>query len=1300
MRNRQIFNQFLPILLSMLYMLLLAVPSMGQDVRGSISGTIVDPVDAAVPGAKVTITNIETNVSTTSTTNDEGVYTALFLNPGSYTITVEANGYKKTVQENIQVRVEDKLVINLKLELGAVSEVVNITDATTLLQPGEASVGQVLDSQLISELPTPDGNPYLLSHLAAGVIDTAEDPEFTRPHDTINTSRMEVNGINNGNEFSMDNLPNTQSGGKIAFTPSSDAVEEFKISTNFVDAQNGRASGAVINIATKSGKNTPFGTFSYTGRNEVFAANKFFSNRDGIPRNALRYHRAGATVGGPVMLPRFGEGGPRIWSGRNKTFFFFAYDFLKDSFPDNNEDTLYNVPTEKMRRGDLSELFTYLPNGDKAQRTTTISSSIGNRANCGGWRTGQVVPLTNLDNSPAYIGQIYDPKSARSVRRCNPLTGNVDTLIERLPFENNIIPLERFSPFARTALQYFPLPNTSGRGAITDNFYSPVPNSTTYQSQTIRIDHKYNDSHNAFVRFTHSGRDNLEKSWTGMVNGIYPTGRTWNRASTAVAYDHVYNITPTTVLNLRGGVSYFTDAFTVPSKGQFDVATLGFSERTLSQFQSLDYFPEIAVADYSSIGRSLDGPLTHTTYVFQPSLTKLIGGHNIRAGYDLRVYRENAYSGSHAAGRYTFNETYVKGPTQNSSDFNGQGFAAFLLGIGGGSIQRGTSRAAQTMYHAFFVQNDWKVNRKLTLNLGLRYEYEGATTERFNRAIRGFDPTSPTSPTIQAEVFDNLRTHMPGYIKDSNNPKNPAPKPISLDIIQKIQERGLKGGLLFADQNNRGLWEPEKNKFLPRLGVAYALNDKTVFRAGLAFMAGSAMLGLRQVGFSQTTNMVTTQDSGLTFIDLSDPYPLGVIEPRGSSAGLATLIGEDLDDVIIPDERKSARIQRWNIGIQREIWGRVMVEANYVGSRIRNLAVSRNINSISASEMSTSPFRDDAVITRLDALYTNPFRGAIPGSQVSLFTKADITLAELLRPYPHFGAIDLPRYDGKSDYNAAQFKVQKRFSRGSSGFFTYTWSKQMEERTLRNPTDTSYEKRIAGGDRPHRITFGGFYELPFGRKRHWGSEWNSVVNGVLGGWQLGATYIWQTGAPIDLGRINYYNGDLGELRVNVSSKQVLPRSTDRINGQRANVYNNVLGTDLTKLGFYPGVGDPAFQLRLPDPADPKKLVPVFDAQGNPVWDFNLLRTDSRINYKYKLRTFPTRVSWLRGASRSSINLSLKKKFYFGEKGHFELRGEAINATNTPQFDSINFDPRNENFGTINTQRNMPRFFQLGARIVW
>jgi hypothetical protein len=1299
MKIRQLFHQSLPILLSVFYMLLLATSSMAQDVRGSITGIVTDPNGAVVPGAKVTITNIETNVSNNTTTNDEGKYIALFLDPGRYSITVEANGYKKTVQGGIEVRVEDRLEINLKLELGAVSEVVNITDASTLLQTADASVGQVIDSRLISELPSPDGNPYLLAHLAAGVIDTAEDPEFSTPDATINTSKMATNGVTNSNDFSMDNLPNTQSGGKISFTPSSDAVEEFKITTNFVDAQNGRATGSVINVATKSGKNTPFGTLSYTGRNEAFSANKFFSNREGIKRNAIRYHRAGATVGGPVMLPRFGEGGPAIWDGRDKTFFFFAYDFLKNQFPDGNEKNFYTVPTLKQREGDFSSQLGTTP------LTFTITKAIADKKDfCGkdptlNWKEGTVVPLTHYDKTPVYSGQIYDPRTSQRVTRCNPLTGTVDTLIERLPFAGNKIPLERFSPFARAALKYFPLPNAGGPDQQTQNFYSAVPNMTTYQSQTVRIDHRYTDNNRAFVRFTHSGRTNIEKSWTGEVNGIHPTGRSWDRAHAALAYDHVYTVTPSLVLNLRGGVSFFTDDFAVPSKGKFDMAEFGFTDKTLAQYQATDYFPELAIADYDSLGRALDGPLTHTTYVFQPSLTKLVANHTVRAGYDLRVYRENAYPSTHSGGRYTFNETYVKGPTQNSADFDRQGFAAFLLGIGGGSIEREASRATQTMFHSFFIQDDWKVNRKLTLNLGLRYEYEGATTERFNRAVRGFDPTVQTSPTIQSAVFDNLRTHMPGYKKDQNNPNNPASKPIPLDVVQMIQTVGLKGGILFADENNRELWKPEKNKFLPRLGAAYAINDKTVIRAGLAFVAGSAMLGLRQVGFSQTTNIITTTDTGLTFFDLSNPFPFGIADPTGRGDGFATSIGNGLGDLIIPDARKSSRIQKWNIGIQRELWNKVMLEVNYVGTRLRNLPVGRNINLFPASELSTSLFRDATVIGRLDATYTNPFKGTgntIQNNTIALFRDNERALVDLIKPYPHFGEINIPQYDGKSDYNAAQISLQKRFSKGASGFFTYVWSKQIEERSLRNATDTSYERRIASGDIPHRFTFGGFYELPFGRKRQWGSEWNSVVNGFLGGWQLGATYIWQMGAPIGLDSLNYYDGDLGELKTSISSMNVQPRSTDLINGQRANVYNNILGIDLTKSGFYPGVKDPAnFQL-----IDAKTKQPIFDAQGNPVLDFNKLRNDTRINYKYKLRTLPTRVSWLRGQTRSNINISLKKKFYFGEKGHFELKGEALNATNTVHFDSTNFNPRNENFGTVNAQRNLPRFFQIGARIVF
>src|SRR5262245_27510801 len=331
-----------------------------QEFRGSITGRVVDNSGAAVANAAVTITNTATNVSSSTTTNESGDYTALYLIPGPYSVTVEATGFKKSTRQNIEIRVGDKLQIDLQLEVGNVSDTVNVTSDAPLLETNSATAGQVIDRRRISELPLSDGNPFTLTRLAPG-IGYVGDLKFSRPFDNNGTSDFIATGVSRvgGHEFTLDGIPNTDDNGassmRVAFIPPADAVQEFKVETASFDAQQGHGAGATVNVMLRNGTNNLHGTLYEFVRNDVLSANDFFLNRTNLAanpsrdsdkdgkadRDALRYNRYGGTVGGPIVLPKkiFGPVG---YDGRNKSFFFFAFEGLKDVFPEPRTDT---VPT-------------------------------------------------------------------------------------------------------------------------------------------------------------------------------------------------------------------------------------------------------------------------------------------------------------------------------------------------------------------------------------------------------------------------------------------------------------------------------------------------------------------------------------------------------------------------------------------------------------------------------------------------------------------------------------------------------------------------------------------------------------------------------------------------------------------------------------------------------------------------------------------------------------------------------------------------------------------------------------------
>jgi hypothetical protein len=1158
-------------------------PASAQEFRGSITGRVTDAAGAVVPGAQVAVTNSATNTSTWATTDESGGYTVLFLTPAKYDVSVEASGFKKLLRRGVEVRVGDKLTLDLTLEVGEVAETVNVISETPLLESATATAGQVIDRRRISELPLSDGNPFALSRLAQGITYTG-DLKFSRPFDNLGTSSVVANGAPGGNEFTLDGSPNTESRGpRVAFVPPADAVQEFKVVTVSFDAQQGHTAGANIDVTLRNGTNDFHGSLYEFVRNDVLSANDFFLNRAGQPRDALRYNRYGGTIGGPIILPRFGEVGEggRSWlTGRNRYFFFFAYEGLKDAFPEPGQ---FTVPTLVERSGDFSAL---LPLGI----------------------------------------QIYDPLTA--VR--------VGDRITRTPFSNNIIPQERINAVARSYLQFYPLPNQAGDAQGRNNFLSANPRSDTFNSEALRLDFTFNQKHTAFFRYTRNNRLESRGNWTGEVNGIRPTGTFLFRNNNGATYDDIYTASPTIIFNFRAGFTHFDSPTMRESEGAFSPATLGFSPRTATLFAGLSYLPRFETGEFSPLGDTLGSAYAHSIYSVQPTLTHILNEHQLRLGYDFRVYRENASGLGNAAGRYDFRTDFTRGPFDNSPSASiGQDLAAFLLGQPtGGLLERNTARSNQTLYQAFFFQDDWKVTPRLTLNLGVRYEYEGATTERFNRNVRGFDDTSPSPIEAAARA---------AY----------AANPIPEIAPQNFR---VRGGLLFASEENPGFWEPDKNNFQPRLGFAYRLDDRTVLRGGWALYTVPFIIdGISQSGFSQSINLVPTLDSGLTFrANLSDPFSEGLPAAPGTSQGLATFIGRDLD--FVPVHRSNGQSQRWQLSMEREIPGQWLFELAYIGNYGYDLTTETDIlNAIPQRFLSVAPERDQTTIDFLTASVSNPFQGLAQGTNLD---SATVQRQQLLRPFPQFGNIRTRRDDGSSIYHAAQLRVEKRFTQGYTLLANYTWSKLLERVSFLNPTDTEYEKRISINDAPHRIVLSGIWELPFGRTRRWGTNWSNFSEAVFGGWQVQGIWQAQSGRPLELGNL-YFNGDPQTLRT-------------KIGGDHVDAAFDTSGFYFTDAAVQTnGVIDPAKQ-----------------------------RNDPRIRLAFNIRTFPSRLAGFRSQPLNLWDISIIKNFLFNERARLQLRGEFLNAFNHPQFNNPVLDPTSSNFGRITSQANLPRNIQLGIKLIF
>ncbi|MEK7406519.1 MAG: carboxypeptidase-like regulatory domain-containing protein, partial [Acidobacteriota bacterium] len=497
---------------------ILAVGVNAQETRGQILDRVTDPSGAVVVGAAVKAVNTATNVVTSTTTNESGDYALPFLISSTYNITAEMAGFKNFSQEGVVVRVADKPTLNIVLQVGQASERVVVVGEAPLIETSTASLGQVVDNRRISELPLKDGNPIMLSSLAPGVLNLSTGG-WSRPFDNSSPSSIAVNGGRTGtNEFTLDGAPNTQRG-SVAYIPPSEAVQEFKIQTATFDASMGYTATAVVNLSLKSGTNAVHGAGWEFLQNTALNANDFFSNLNGLPRTQLRLNRWGASASGPVWLGR-------LYDGRNRTFWTYAYEGIHDVAPDAAYS--FAMPTARQRTGDFSDL---------------------------------------LKIGPQY--QIYDPSTTAPAPNGR---------FSRQPFSNNIIPASRINAAGKGIMGFLPLPNQAGSADGTDNWYTPGPSGDTFYSHLFRVDHNISQRHWFFVRgdINHRIQDYV-RWYNNDANGAL-----FYRRNRGLNLDDVYVCSPSFLMNVRYSYTRFYQGDD-PITRRADLPGLGFSQNFKNQ---------------------------------------------------------------------------------------------------------------------------------------------------------------------------------------------------------------------------------------------------------------------------------------------------------------------------------------------------------------------------------------------------------------------------------------------------------------------------------------------------------------------------------------------------------------------------------------------------------------------------------------------------------------------------------------------------------------------------------------------
>lgn len=1139
-----------------------------QESRGTVLGRITDSSGAIVPAASIQITNIATGVTLKGQSNGEGNYFFSFLNPALYRVTAEREGFKRTVRNDIEVNVNARLELNFVLEVGAVADTLTVTGESPLLDTTNASLGRVIDSKETRELPLNHGNPFNLIRLSGGVNFTDQAIK-DQPWQTLNTNYAMAGSRGGKTEFTLDGASNTlhdQARGSVAaaWTPPSDTVAEFKVQTATFDVTTGQTEGGVVNISLKSGTNKLHGSFYWGKQTPSMNANFWFSNLSGQHRGDFNYNRLGTTLSGPVRIPK-------LYDGRNKTFFLFSYEHIRSI---SANGSVLTVPTAAQRNGDFSGLL-------------ALGSSY----------------------------QIYDPKTR---------TPAPNGRFTNLPIPGNIIPQSRISPIAKAILGYYPLPDQKGTADEGNNLNrSNWPSTIPYRTHLYKFDHIVSDKNRLMFRTNFRYHNIVDTDFFGFDNPSLGTFF-WNESAN-FAFDDVHSFSSTFVMDVKVSDSRFVRAQDTQTRQTFSLASLGLPSYLQSAIDpSFQRFPAITINGQTGLGpRTFLYKVTETR-VAAVSFDKIKGKHGFKFGSEFRQYPVNQLAANATtATQLIFNADFTRGPLDNSpGSLRGQGLAALLFGqpTGGAvTLPFATNFAESSKMLAGYFQDDFKLTRKLTVNFGLRYELETPVTERYNRSARGFDPNAvqPFEATALANYAKNPIAELP------------------------IGQFSVKGGQKFAGVNGEPntLYNSDKNNFMPRAGFAYSMDQKTVIRGGFGMYFGS--LGTRladvvQSGFSRPTNLVPSNDGGVTFAaTLANPFPNGFLQPKGAGDGPATNAGNAIS--FFNSNPAAARNHKWQLDIQRELPGRFVFEVGYSGARNRELEVTRQLSALPNKYLSTSKVRDQANINFLTANVASPFADITQFNGTTLAGNL-IPRANLLSPFPQFNGVSYFTYDGKSWYDAMNVRLEKRFAKGYTVVANYTFSKFMEATNLLNPGDANPSKVISDQDFPHHFTVTSIVELPFGKGHKFLSSASRGVNAIVGGWQISPIYTFQSGQAIPFGNV-------------------------------------IITADLHSI---------------PLPSSQRSVARWFNTDV-----FNRVNAEQLAN---NLRTVSQRFNGIRGDNYGFWDFSALKNTRIKEGMMMEFRFEALNTFNTPNFALPNAVPNNTAFGQVTAQLNVPRHMQLTLRL--
>jgi len=1180
-----------------------------QAYGSSLTGVATDPSNAVVPNAQVVLADEEKGFKYAAATDSEGRYILRNLPPGQYSLTVIASGMRPYKQSGIILTVGQNAQVDAHFELQGTAETVSVVEVGALLQTQDASTGQIINRKYINDLPLTSRSVFNLALMAPGVTQAAGG--------SFGLNAGSVNFISNGGRNSeadivMDGASQTNqennSGITTAlYTPPVDAVQEFNVQQNTYTAEIGFGGNTVINVVTRSGTNQYHGSLYEFLQNSALNANNWFNNLAGVGISPRKQNQFGGTFGGPIR--------------KDKTFFFVDYQGTRTR---SQGTARSGVPSPAERQGDFGEVCSRVGGVfDSGGRCSVASGQIWDpysstySASAGGAVRSAYVPFNNLatyisPGNPKLMGTPYE-----------------------LPLKaGNLI-----DPVAYKMMQYFPLPNlglgTSSYNYL-NNWIGANGSSSNDDRFDVKLDHRLSDASQLSGRLSHSVGTSEGVNCFGNVADPCTQGPNDSHAwSAAINFNHTFS--PTLVLSLSYGYvrSFsYTHGVAQDFKDFNPVTTLGLPQYMLTSGYIAT--PNIQLGNgYQSVSSQNLGSQTYSilqypldTHNITASMDKIRGRHEFKFGYEMRMHRISFLQVGNPEGNFSYTQTGTSQTPSGSS--GGDALASLLVGFpqGGNGYGVDVAVTTQNFAHAWYFQDNWRPTTRLTINLGLRYELTLPRTERFNR-MSWIDP-NVASP-LQVPGLSNLQ-----------------------------------GGLVFASNSDRSPYDVNTANWGPRVGIAYRIGNNTVIRSGYGIFydsikgAASGTGGGGFTGFNWTTPLLLSyQNDGATpWGRLSNPFPQGIQLPPGSSQGLLTGIGLGISGPI-KYWNNTPYMQTWNLGVQRELGGGFLVDVNYLGTKGTHLYFggAGSLNYLGAWVETA----DSTTITQLNTKVTNPFYGIITNPASSL-SSPTVSYNQLLKPYPQFSGFSGPDPPtANSTYNSLQVRVEKRFSKGLQLLGTYVFSKSIDNSSvacscttwlggatsLQDPNRRYLERSVSQYDIPHVLQFSYVYQLPFGKGKHFGTNWNRGVDALLGGWQTNGLWRFDDGMPIALG---------------LSTSQALPT----YGGQRPNLVGPLTRNNGSNW-----------------------LNQYFDNPQNAVTP-----------PPFTVGNAAREISTARVPGTSTAAMSLFKQFALPirEGSLVEFRAEAFNALNHPQFGGPNVTVGSSAFGKVTSQANSPRQVQLGLKL--